>query len=81
MTKKTRTISAERQNAVLHLDQKYKYLFAEIKTKIQTSRSHADKALQEASKMGILLAAELTVMTVAHDAPQPDLPPGCLHHA
>ena len=29
--------------------------------------AHADKALQEASKMGVFLAAELTVIPVAHD--------------
>jgi len=29
--------------------------------------AHADKALHEASKMAVLLAAELTVMTVAQD--------------
>jgi len=29
--------------------------------------AHADKALQEASKMAVLMAAELTIMTVAPD--------------
>lgn len=45
MTKKSKSISPKLPNNILHLDQEYKYLFAEIKTKIQTSRLQAALAV------------------------------------
>lgn len=38
-------ISTKQRNAVLHLDQEYKHLFIEIKTKVQTSRLQAALAV------------------------------------
>lgn len=38
MTKKIKTITTKHKNITLHLDQEYKHLFSEIKSKIQTSR-------------------------------------------
>ena len=41
----TKTLSSKPQNISLHLDQEYKYLFTEIKTKIQTGRLQATLAV------------------------------------
>ncbi len=45
MTKKMKIISIKRRNNILYLDQEYKHLFVEIKTKIQTSRLQAALAV------------------------------------
>jgi predicted nuclease of restriction endonuclease-like (RecB) superfamily len=45
MTKKAKILIAKQQNLLLHLDKEYKYLFTEIKTRIQTSRLQAALAV------------------------------------
>ena len=45
MSKKATTIQVKQQDVILRLDQEYKHLFVEIKTKIQTSRLQAALAV------------------------------------
>ena len=45
MSKKVTAVSTRQQDAILRLDQEYRHLFVEIKTKIQTSRLQAALAI------------------------------------